>query len=67
MSRVGPIAAIFGVVAFLAIVLGIAVAALRFLLVVAAIALVIALVAAVRGRNRPDVPLTSENDPGQLR
>jgi hypothetical protein len=67
MSRVGPVAAIFGVIAFLAIVLGIAVAALRFLLIIAAIALVVALVAATRGRNRPDVPLTSENDPGQLR
>ena len=66
MSRVGPLAAIFGVIAFLAIVLGIAVAALRFLLIVAAIALVVALVAAMRGRNRPDVPLTSENDPGRL-
>jgi hypothetical protein len=67
MSRVGPVAAILGVVAFLALVLGVAVSALRFMLVVAAVALVIALVAAVRGRNRPDVPLTSENDPTRLR
>jgi len=36
-------------------------------LLVAAIAVVIALVAATRGRNRPDVPLTSENDAGLLR
>jgi len=35
--------------------------------VVGAIALVAALVAALRGRNRPDVSLTDENDPTALR
>jgi len=36
---------------------------LRFMLVVGAIALVIAIVASVRGRNRPGVSLTDQNDP----
>lgn len=63
MSRVGPVAAIFGLIAFLAIVVGLTVAALRFVLVVGAIALVVTLVASTRGRNRPDVSLTDENDP----
>jgi hypothetical protein len=67
MPRVGPIAAIFGAVAFLAIVLGLTVPALRVMLLVGAIALVVALVAALRGRNRPDVSLTDENDPTALR
>lgn len=63
MPRVGAVAAIFGLIAFVAIVVGLTVAALRFLLVLGAIALVMTLVASVRGRNRPDVSLTDENDP----
>jgi membrane-bound ClpP family serine protease len=63
MMRVGVVASIFGVIAFLAIVVGLTVSALRFMLVVGAITLVVAIVAAMRGRNRPDVALTDENDP----
>lgn len=63
MMRVGVVASILGVIAFLAIVVGLAVSSLRFMLVVGAIALVVAIIASVRGRNRPDVSLTDENGP----
>ena len=53
-------AAVLWIVAFLALVLGLAVPALRLLLVVAAAAMIACVVLGFRGRNRPDVEITSD-------
>ena len=53
-------AAVLWVVAILAAVIGLVVPALRFLLVVAAVAVIACLVLGFRGRSRPDVELTSD-------
>jgi Flp pilus assembly protein TadB len=45
-------------VAFVAVILAVTVSALRWLFVVAAIALIGCLLAGFRSRNRPDAPLT---------
>ena len=51
-------AAVLWVVAILAAVVGVVIPELRFLLVVAAIAVVACIVLGFRGRSRPDVELT---------
>jgi hypothetical protein len=53
-------AAVLWVVAILAAVVGVVIPELRFMLVVAAIAVVACLVLGFRGRSRPDVELTPD-------
>jgi low temperature requirement protein LtrA len=56
------LAAVMLLVAFFSIVLGVAEEELRFLLVVAAVAIVIGVIAGFRGRTRSDVKIGEQFD-----
>ena len=58
--RLTRFVAVLWIIAFLGLVLGLVVPALRVLLVVAAAALICCVVLGFRGRNRPDVEITSD-------
>ena len=58
--KVTRTAGILWVVAILALVAGLVIPALRWLLVVAAIAVIVCVVLGFKGRSRPDVPLTPD-------
>jgi len=58
--KVTRTAGILWVVAILALVAGLVIPALRWLLVVAAIAVIACVVLGFKGRSRPDVPLTPD-------
>lgn len=58
--KVTRTAGVLWIVAIVTLVLGVVVPALRWLLVIAAIATAACVVVGFRGRNRPDVPLTPD-------